>query len=160
VDPEENIPSAVESVFDSFKFRSDFIEDVEIRKAFSFGRARGLKTLGVEQGIIEAKDESCDMCLEHIGDIVETGSILLSDVPPYHNACDCSLKSYMPKSDISDSIDETLDHDKTKIGDKRSARMNNCIQRIVPKLKRDNPELGQSDLKTFAEAVCRGKFDN
>jgi hypothetical protein len=159
VDPEENVPSAVESVFDSFKFRSEFIEDVEIRKAFSYGRVIGMRTAGIEQSTIEDRGESCDMCQEHIGEIIENRNIVLSDVPPFHSSCDCYLKSYIAKADISDSIEENSDCDKNIIRDKKnSARMNNCIQRMILKLKRDNPGLSYSDLKGFAKAVCMGKI--
>lgn len=164
----KEVASTVEMVFDSFKFRSEFIEDVEIRKARSYGRVIAMKLAGIENLIIEGNEESCDMCQDHIGQISRTDTITLNDVSPFHANCDCITKSYFENTEIVDSVDEVTnnniinDRRKNREVEKtaRKARMANCIQRMVPILKRDNPSLEQRDLKAFAEMVCHGRLND
>lgn len=168
IKPEDkDISSTVESVFDSFKFRSEFIEDVEVRKSFSFGRAKGMNAVGIKQSQIYDVNESCDLCVQHSGLILDNTYILLSDVSPFHSSCECKLKSYIDNTNINDNVDEVLDYN--NIEDKRKgsaekaarkARMNNCIQRMIPILKRDNPTLDNRDLKALAEVVCVGRLND
>jgi hypothetical protein len=163
---EESVASTVESVFDSFKFRSNFIEDVEIRKAYFYGRAIGMRTAGIKQSIINSTDEPCDKCQEHTGEIIENRYVTLSDVPPFHNKCGCTLKSYIDQSNISDNVDELADcnniEDKKNSAENaaRKARVSNCMQRMVSILKKDNPTLDNRDLKALAKMVCLARISD
>ena len=160
--------STIESIFDSFRFRSSFIEDVEMRKAFYFGRAKGMKAAGIKQSQISDVNESCNICLEHSGIILDNQNILFSDVPPFHSSCECKLKSYIDNTNINDGIDKdsgyNIEDKKVKRGGMKragqKARMANCIQRLLPGLRQDNPELEERDIKALAEAVCVGRFND
>lgn len=164
----EDISSTIEAVFDTFKFRSDFIEDVELRKAFSFGRAKGMKSAGIEQSIISDVNEECDLCNQHLNIILNNNYILMDDIPPFHNKCECKLKSHIETSQINDNIEEVVDskeiEDKRKKGSAeraaQKARMNNCIQRLFPTLKKDNPTMSDRDVKALAEVVCIGRLND
>lgn len=171
VNIEDNTASTVETVFDSFQFRSNFIEDVEMRKAFYFGRAKGMKTAGIKQSQIFDVDESCDICVGHSGLILDNQNILFSDIPPFHSSCKCKLKSYIDNTNINDSIKKDFDYDNIEDRKKRvkrggikragqKARMTNCIQRLLPGLRQDNPELEERDIKALAEVVCIGRLND
>jgi hypothetical protein len=165
----DEITLTVEAVFDSFAFRSKFIEDVEVRKARNYGRVVAMKLAGIKSFIIEGNEESCDMCKDHIGQVLKTDIVTLGDISPFHANCDCQTKSYFENVELTDSVEEVVDCDNNIIEDKqnrsaqkaaRKTRMSNCIQRMISILRRDNPSLESRDLKAFAEAVCYGRLND
>jgi len=98
----EELAEQVRAVFDAFNYRTDFIEDVEIRKAFTWGqvvawRAKEVKEVESTAG---APLTVCEDCKRHNGS-VRLKNLTLETVPPYHAHCYCSLE---PLSGIEDSI--------------------------------------------------------
>lgn len=107
------------AVFDSLKFRTDFIEDVEIRRAHSLGLIYGGLATGKEVGrSIAAGVDPCERCLRHSGQEFSLADATIEDIPPYHASCTCGLdmstievgfqdedidspKGYMQESDYS-----------------------------------------------------------
>jgi hypothetical protein len=150
IDVEKDIVSTVETVFDSFKFRTEFIEDVEIRKAYSYGKAISMKFNGIEKTIVEGVGESCEICNQHIGEILQTKYITIGDVAPFHSYCDCVMKSYFGEGKIEDSVqDRKKPNQAAKIM---------CEERMFRVLKREHPDLDSETVRALAKAVCRGKM--
>ena len=78
--------------FDSVRYRLDFIWNVEIRKAYNFGRILGLRFLGQDQVELVAGKDACDRCLAVSGQILEPHLVTIDDVIPHHANCDCGLQ--------------------------------------------------------------------
>lgn len=91
------------AVLDSFQYRTDFIEDVEIRKAYSWGVVQGLRANGVEEIFNVAKKEACATCKSHHAQPVELKHITLDDVPPFHASCDCALTQNKELTQLRDA---------------------------------------------------------
>jgi len=91
-DPIQSIASDTRAVFKSLKYRTRFIEDVEVRKAYNLGRAIAHKDNGMLS--ISSKmtaDSSCAICNSHTKNSVTTEYVTLDDIPPFHPSCECSL---------------------------------------------------------------------
>jgi hypothetical protein len=75
----------VKAAFEAFRFRNDFIEDVEVRKAYNLGVIEAARSLGHTQWTLAVPHDSCSGCklasqtIHQIGD-----SLDLEDVPPLH----------------------------------------------------------------------------
>lgn len=82
--------SLVRSVFSSLKYRTDLIADVEIRKAYNYGKVLAYRESGIPQ-VEFGMNAECAKCSE-IGPILDTDQITLDDVPPFHGNCGCSVK--------------------------------------------------------------------
>lgn len=71
--------------FDAVRYRTDFIWDVEIRKAYNYGRVLGMRFADRAGFVYEAaSDTSCDRCKALDGTFVAAAAATLSDVPPLH----------------------------------------------------------------------------
>ena len=91
--------SVVRSVFDTLRYRADFIENVEIDKARTLGEALALRNSGQRFVLVRGSGGGCERC-RHTHD-VDTYFMVLEDVPPFHANCKCELKR-----DIKDSIQD------------------------------------------------------
>lgn len=75
----------VKAAFEALRFRNDFIEDVEVRKAYNLGIIEAARDLGKTQWTLDVPHDSCAGCkmasqtVHQIGD-----SIDLEDIPPLH----------------------------------------------------------------------------
>jgi len=84
--------SELHTSFDSVRYRTRFIWDVELRKAYNYGRVLGVKfanELGVE---IVPEDEACVRCQALKGTIQDPTFVTMEDIAPIHPGCKCSLK--------------------------------------------------------------------
>lgn len=75
----------VKATFDALRFRSDLIEDTEIKKAFNFGKLEGARDSGKTEWTIEVDKDSCEMCKTQSKmtfKISETAD--LDQIPPFH----------------------------------------------------------------------------
>jgi len=70
--------------FDATRYRTDFIWDVEIRKAYAFGRVLGMRHLGEYGFELDAHANSCERCQAANGRIVLATNADIEDVPPLH----------------------------------------------------------------------------
>jgi hypothetical protein len=95
LDPEELV-TETRSVLDSFKHRTDFIEDVEIRKARQWGQVQAWKDMGAAELFSVSGNPltQCDECKSRTVTTLDTLS--LADIPPYHANCNCSLTDTAP----------------------------------------------------------------
>lgn len=75
----------VRAIFDSLRHRTDYIFDVEIRKARNLGILEGAKALGYQEWSLLVSDDTCESCkLVSETTFKLTDSISLDDVPPLH----------------------------------------------------------------------------
>jgi hypothetical protein len=88
--PEELI-SRTRAIFDSFEFRTSFIEDVEIRKAFNFGEVIAQRDIGIESLFVYSDEGTCEMGMALKGKQLQLKNITLEDVPPFHAKCSYKL---------------------------------------------------------------------
>ena len=75
----------VKAVFDSLRYRNDFIEDVEIRKARNLGMLEAGRDLGYTEFMLVVDENSCEGCKiaaktsRRISDALD-----MEDIPPLH----------------------------------------------------------------------------
>lgn len=85
----------VKAVFDSLRYRNDFIEDVEIRKIENFGLLQAAKDLGFSHWKLSLSPDACKMCKsystkEHsLSDLIE-----IEDLPPYHASARATVEIF------------------------------------------------------------------
>jgi hypothetical protein len=87
----EGLLSKTRAIFDSFEFRTRFIEDVEIRKAFNFGEVIGQRDLGIDSLYVYSDNGACEMGNALKGKQIKLENITLEDVPPFHAKCSYQL---------------------------------------------------------------------
>jgi hypothetical protein len=75
----------VKAVFDSFRFRNRFMEDVEIRKAHNLGFLEAAKDKGFTKWKIVAPVDSCEICKNASAQSQSLDvSFELEEIPPLH----------------------------------------------------------------------------
>ena len=79
------------AIFDSFEFRTRFIEDVEIRKAFNFGEVIAQRDIGIQLLYVYSDTGTCEMGNALKGKQILLKNITLEDVPPFHAKCSYTL---------------------------------------------------------------------
>ena len=91
------------AVFDALKYRTDFIEDVEVRKAHSYGQIEGNRLLGLEIATSMATGENpCLECISRQERPFEIEFATIDDVPPHHANCNCTLVSSVSDVGLQD----------------------------------------------------------
>lgn len=90
------IKTKTRAVFDALQYRTKFIEDVEVRKAWSFGLLTGARTqedadAELKVYSIASQDEPCENCQARSGQLMSVPFVTLDDVPPYHAKCSCTF---------------------------------------------------------------------
>ena len=136
--------SLVHSVFSSFKYRTDFISDVEVRKARNLGTAVALQQLNFDKINIRSGNVDvegiCNKCKSH--DSIDLSSFNLDMIPPFHAACQCQLAEATkvePTEDSHTVLDKT--------------REQWSATRIFNSLKRRHPTWGADRLTATAHAI-------
>lgn len=75
----------VKSVFSSLRYRNEFIEDVEIRKAYYLGQIEGARDRGIKAYRLVVDANSCEKCKMAAQEVYPIGDFTsLDDVPPLH----------------------------------------------------------------------------
>jgi ribosomal protein L37AE/L43A len=88
------------AAFDSLKFRTSFIEDVEIRKARNLGRMIALRDRGVDAlAVAGVGEEACATCISNSRVLINTHLADLEDLPPFHAGCNCFM--VIPETTVS-----------------------------------------------------------
>lgn len=77
--------------FDAARFRTDFIWDVEIRKAYNFGRILGLRFLNKPYIKVVAQEDSCNKCTALSEQVFAVDNMSIEDIVPHHANCTCEL---------------------------------------------------------------------
>jgi hypothetical protein len=153
-DMEEAVASVI-GVFDSFAYRTKFIENVETRRAFSFGEVIGVRHLGLREFSINLGKDACDKCHARVEEIVtDTFSITLDDVPPFHANCDCSINFSRRNKNLSDM---TVEDKKKK---KNPATMADCVNRLTRRIMKSDLDLSRDEAESMARSMCEGIVKN
>lgn len=75
----------VKAAFSALQYRNDFIEDVEIRKAFNLGVLQAALDLGHNKWTLDVPTDACMGCRMAAGkEMTISDSLDLEDVPPLH----------------------------------------------------------------------------
>lgn len=80
------------AAFDAVRFRIDFIWDVEIRKAYNYGRVLGLQFLNESAVELVSHIDSCERCKAMDGQVLEVNTLNIDNVVPHHPGCKCGMK--------------------------------------------------------------------
>lgn len=148
------------SVFDVLKYRTKFIEDVEVRKAYSYGMVLGMRDAGHSTVHLNVPGDECEAC-NSLPSIIDTSVSALDDVPPYHANCNCYLTKEIPVTKkITDSIQDNVDLTKAPPNDGKAeeAIMHaNGDAAICPDCGKTAMRAGEST--SFRCRACRKSFD-
>lgn len=83
---------AVRTVFDTLRYRANYIDETEMRAAFVLGQSAGYDDLGVEEVRVIAQPAACPVCQGHALKVVATDAMGLADLPPFHPNCRCGIE--------------------------------------------------------------------
>ena len=92
----EALSAKVRAVFDSYEFRTRFIEDVELRKAFNFGEVIAQRDVGIDSLFVYSDNGGCEMGKALKGKELKLQNITLEDIPPFHAKCSYQLVQKIP----------------------------------------------------------------
>ena len=145
-------------VFDALEFRTNFIEDVEVRKAKNYGEAIALRD---KYGVMtmfssSSNDTSCTICSSRDGQELLLAFISLDEIPPYHASCNCSMMSPLQNS-VRDSF-HVRDYPMAVVPDDPVAGL------LAPGETTKCPECGKTAIKkkdtpnTYNCRACRHSF--
>ena len=81
---QQEIEQEVRIAFDVVRYRTDFIWDVELRKAYNYGRVLGMRYVGQQGFKCMAADGACENCQAAHGRLVEADYASIDEVPPFH----------------------------------------------------------------------------
>ena len=81
-EPRKSISNAITESIDKIKSRADSIERTESIRAYNYGKAVGLKSLGYQSAQL-VLNQDCEICKEHPVTL-RLDVLSLDDVPPYH----------------------------------------------------------------------------
>jgi hypothetical protein len=84
--------SFIRSLFSSLHYRTDFIEDVEVKKASSYGKLLGMRANNVETVVFVAREGACDRCSFYNGREYAVADLSINDIVPLHANCRCKLQ--------------------------------------------------------------------
>lgn len=153
----EDIVIKTRAVFESVEFRTAFIEDVEIRKAASLGKAMAVRDTNAASSIASftTRDDACAACISKNGQNIDLQFLSIDSLPPYHNKCDCILR-LVQQQPIQDAtiIDAKEEKVEDKIPRSKHAKYRTCVSRFKTRLKSKDPEMDDNELDMLAEAAC------
>jgi hypothetical protein len=84
--------STVHAVFDSFKYRIDFITQTEVTRANNLGKIMKVAELGGTKGKYTIQEDTCETCKNHAVYEIHLHGYSLDTVPPHHPGCLCGLQ--------------------------------------------------------------------
>jgi len=181
VTDEVEMVTEVRAVLESFKYRTDFISDVELGKARTYGQVIAYKDLGADRlfSVSVKSDTRCSECAKWHKEALDINLLTIDDVPPYHANCDCHLVTELQMRMTRDSLDEdeydySLDpNDSTVTKQKRDigrsagydrgplrrapsgqAKYQACVLRNKTKVKTMHPDWDDDKITEVAQTSC------
>jgi ribosomal protein L37AE/L43A len=88
------------AVFDAVRYRIDFIWDVEVRKAYSFGRILGMRFLGDFAVESVPHADACERCHARSERIDLVEFLGIDDLVPHHPNCRCRIRIHRQGRDM------------------------------------------------------------
>lgn len=88
----DEVKATTKSIFESVSFRTQYIEDVEIKKAYNYGLAISARSKG-KKGMhtVHTKETDCATCNSKHEQVVDLANVTLEDVAPHHANCGCAI---------------------------------------------------------------------
>jgi hypothetical protein len=142
------------SIFDVYRYRMDFIEDVEFQKAFNYGQCRALVDSGVFEVALVGKADGCRTCKDFSDKSIEIRHVDIDTVPPYHAKCACELKppsrveQTLPLLNSQEDIEELEDETK----------LERCVMKVKASLRKRFPGWSAEKIKTSAFKICNSRL--
>jgi hypothetical protein len=107
---EADMINELHAAFDAARYRTDFIWDVELRKANAFGSLMGVKATGGYGIQLKAADGACEKCQAADGRIIGANYASVDDMPPLHPNSRMEFKVIQDiltfQNDVKDSTGE------------------------------------------------------
>lgn len=161
----EDIVTKTRAVFESVEFRTKFIEDVEIRKAASLGKAMAIRDTATSNSIASfvTNESACPTCISKNAKAISLHFLSLDNLPPHHANCSCMLEETQQQlsfvnnvNQIVDKRQEDVETEDTEDSIKRSkhAKFRRCVSKIKARIKSKNPTINNDVLEAQAEAAC------
>lgn len=139
------------SVFDVLKFRTRFIEDVEIGKAYNYGITLGLRDTGAIEAYSNIKNSECNSC-GSTPEVINILSTSIDDLPPYHAHCSCTIsnrKAIRPLIQVQNSAEPGEEAQEAMLAKGDTAKCPECDKTIM--------RVGKTT--SYYCPTCRKSFD-
>jgi hypothetical protein len=172
---ESDIPNEIRAVLDTFRYRADFITDVELGKAFYLGKAQALYDRGHIELVEEStkSEERCDKCRARHGETINLLYFDLDDIPPHHAGCSCKLKI---KEEGTEKVKDEgapparpptsynkgpIPYDKGPLHNvpSKQAKYTACMLRSKTKIKQQHPNWDDDQVEILAKEACLHYLD-
>jgi hypothetical protein len=131
--------------FDAARYRTDFIYDVEIRKAYNFGKVLGLKFFNKVAIRVVPNTGACDRCRAVARNIEDPAFTTIDNVVPIHSGCKCEIQVVTIKEPFEDEVVEDAD------------KLERCVLKVKADLRRRHPDWDEKKIKSSAFAICSKK---
>jgi len=150
LEPLSNIALNTRSVFSALRYRTAFIEDVEVRKGYGFGQlVRWRDTEVVSLKLENTTPEPCDDCLARSRELYNPSLMDIDDIPPFHANCGCVLLA--TETSVQDAHKKT----KSTLGPKsKKAQFVKCVMKTKTRLRVQHPDWSEEQLEIQAETAC------
>jgi hypothetical protein len=177
VDTVEDRVIVTRAIMESFQYRADFINDVELNKAEEMGRAHAFFDGGHTKlySVSTKSDNRCDKCTGMHKQEITLQDLTLDDIPPYHAGCDCKLTTQQQVLQVEDEVNgqvtskhaseikAPLSHSKGPIPYDKGplhrvpsgqAKYQVCTLRAKAKIRTMHPEWDDDKLTELAQQAC------
>ncbi len=139
---QEEVINLTRSVFDTLKYRTDFIEYVELKKARSLGLALSIRDSGQRFVFIQGSGGGCERCQQASRDL-DSFYMIMDDVPPFHANCECRLVVEKGSRSVKDYVETMHDPKATDVEEMiksgKAAKCPKCAKTAL--LKKDTPDI-------------------
>lgn len=82
----------IRNVFQSLRYRIDYIANVELSKAYNYGNLLGMKFQGHKEIESVPNDSACPKCSSYRGRKLNIDDLDIQDISPHHNGCECHIR--------------------------------------------------------------------
>lgn len=101
----------IRGALDSFAFRADFLDRTVKRQSRTYGQAIGLLLSGYDHAFIfrspKEEDVECTECDKFDGKRISLEYLSVTDLPPWHDNCECKMSLYPEPKYILDMIEDS-----------------------------------------------------
>lgn len=146
----------IRAALDSFAFRANFLDRTVKRQARVYGQAIGLLLRGYDYAYYfrtpKEEDVECVECDKFHGQRFNLEHLTVTDIPPWHDNCECQISLY-PEPKDSELLD-FMDLEEEDL----TAKEERCVLAVKPDLRKRHPTWSGERVKSSAIAICRAKF--
>lgn len=151
----------IRSALDSFAFRANFLDRTVKRQARTYGQAIGLLLSGYDHAYIfrspVEEGVECAECDKFDGKRISLEYLSVTDLPPWHDNCECKLSLYPePKFVIDTTVD--LLTDSNNASEDLNPKVERCVISVKKDLAKRHPTWSEGRIKTSAIKICQAAF--